>query len=1438
MNPNNPTNSSRKSQAWFRLLSLTASRVGKLATCLLLLLGVAMLSQSARAQNYGTDAYSIAVLADNPVAFWQLNDDSGATIAADSSGHGYNATYGSGSLVGYMNGIVSPQPSDSWFPSTPPDEFYSGFTNLQGAVQCGAASSAVTISPLGLTPAALYPLGMLTTNADGTTNVDTSIVMWIKPTVTPAGNAGLLFDRGTGVAGLGFETANSGGSTELGFNWNGSWYTGGYWHSGLYPTVNAWSFVALVVVSNQATIYMYYVDTNTGTPKFPSSAQTGFTYSPVPWNEGTIELGGDSANGIFSGNISGAAVFNKALTGDQVLALFAAGVGTNGFAPQVTGQPQSAFIFAGTPQVSLSGTAVGTPALGYQWQLSGVNVTDGANYSGANSNTLTVLNATVAQSGAYRLIVTNMFGATTSSVALLNVQTPSLVGEWLTNGTLADLSGFTPGGIHDGYSVGGVNYSFSSDVPPGKSGQSLYLSAANTGIAISNSATVDGATYTNTFDNAINRTITVMCWAKGTIGTWLPWVSKYGENPGWQLRSGPNTGYACWTMRDNNAGAATLGSGGDDMYTTLFNTAGSAWHLYAGTFDAVTGIRNLYVDGQLAAQETNTVPYFLATAEHLCIGSRDSPPGNSFGGYISGGIYDVRIYNYALTAAQIGAVYGNQPAVVGVQPSSVSGWANVTAQMTATASGSLPLAYQWQLNGTNIQSLVDYTNFTGATSNILTILNTSTNDAGSYQLIVTNLYGTAASSNAVLSIVPKALVGEWFAGNADFTDVSGYTPGGIHDGYIVGGSTYSFSSDVPAYRTGQSLYLSGGNTAIAISNSASGDGATYTNTYDVSALTIAFWAKGWAGGGNWTDWASKGGDNGTGYEVGQEGWSRYYMTQFQGSDHGGISYTVGDGLWGNTIVEAPNYPDTVGFWHFYVVTFNAANRVRSMWYDGKLVADQHGGVMYNSAALFHLVIGATDGHATAGVPNTYDEFATSWIYDVRFYNYDITSNQVQQLFGIPAGTPPQITAQPPTNITTSVQGITIHIDAPNGGSAPVTNQWQVNGVNVVDGTLSDGAIIIGSKTAHLVIENVTTNEQGVYALVVGNPIATVVSTNVNLVVGTGYPAAAPAANLVGEWFAGSNTLADVSGYTPGGIHNGYPVGNSHYVWDTDVPPGKTGKSLYFNVGDTGIAILNSANVDGATYTNTFDEGLTNAFTVTVWAKGIMPGWNSWVSKRGDTTGWFIRINNNNMPTWDLPASSGLAANNNNVDAEWHQYTGVYDANASVTNVTSVTNIVVGPPDTTNVVYTTNVVVGIRRALYMDGVLLREANGTSAYPLAQAYHVVIGGEEGGWWGASAGSFSKWKVYDVRIYNAALTVNQINSTMVAAPSTPPSGPPTFSGGAPVVTTGPHGPQFVLTYSGTLLSATNVAGPFLPVAGATSPYTVIVSNAPDMFFKLSNP
>ena len=54
------------------------------------------------------------------------------------------------------------------------------------------------------------------------------------------------------------------------------------------------------------------------------------------------------------------------------------------------------------------------------------------------------------------------------------------------------------------------------------------------------------------------------------------------------------------------------------------------WHHYAGTYNIATGVRNLYVDGVLVAQETGNGAYTLPSAEHLVIGGIDDSPGNSF----------------------------------------------------------------------------------------------------------------------------------------------------------------------------------------------------------------------------------------------------------------------------------------------------------------------------------------------------------------------------------------------------------------------------------------------------------------------------------------------------------------------------------------------------------------------------------------------------------------------------------------------------------------------------------------------------------------------------------------------------------------------------------------------------------------------------------------
>ena len=286
------------------------------------------------------------------------------------------------------------------------------------------------------------------------------------------------------------------------------------------------------------------------------------------------------------------------------------------------------------------------------------------------------------------------------------------MGEWLNGSTnFADVSGYTPAGTHDSYIVGNGNCVFTNDVPPGKSGRSLFFYNDDTGLAISNSSTLD-ANYTNTFDDQINNAFTVSCWARGFPLAWSPWVSKWGDfvtypeystTSGWQLRQYGSSGYACFTVRDNNAGGLVFGNASfdlDDLASTYPSNDGG-WHFYAGTFNANTGVRDLYVDGMLAAQETNNVAYQLAPFSHLVIGGKDSAPGNNFGFFSTFEIYDVRVFNFA-------------PPITGGIP---VGWRVIPG----TNGGNLVLTWPWGtlLQATNLAGPWSPTLFARPDTNII-----------------------------------------------------------------------------------------------------------------------------------------------------------------------------------------------------------------------------------------------------------------------------------------------------------------------------------------------------------------------------------------------------------------------------------------------------------------------------------------------------------------------------------------------------------------------------------------------------------------------------------------------------------------------------------------------------------------------------------------------
>jgi len=91
--------------------------------------------------------------------------------------------------------------------------------------------------------------------------------------------------------------------------------------------------------------------------------------------------------------------------------------------PIITGQPQSMTTNFGGSATFLV-TAGGTPPFGFRWHKEGVDLNDGGNISGSQSNVLTVTGVAFADGGNYSVTVTNSLGSVDSAMAVLTVLDP------------------------------------------------------------------------------------------------------------------------------------------------------------------------------------------------------------------------------------------------------------------------------------------------------------------------------------------------------------------------------------------------------------------------------------------------------------------------------------------------------------------------------------------------------------------------------------------------------------------------------------------------------------------------------------------------------------------------------------------------------------------------------------------------------------------------------------------------------------------------------------------------------------------------------------------------------------------------------------------------------------------------------------------------------
>ncbi|HTQ58885.1 MAG TPA: choice-of-anchor D domain-containing protein [Candidatus Solibacter sp.] len=345
------------------------------------------------------------------------------------------------------------------------------------------------------------------------------------------------------------------------------------------------------------------------------------------------------------------------------------------------------------------------------------------------------------------------------------------------------------------------------------------------------------------------------------------------------------------------------------------------------------------------------------------------------------------------------------------QPVNQTVTAGQTATFTVVAGGTAPLSYQWQKNGVNIA---------GATGTSYTTPATATTDSGStFRVVVTNTAGNVTSNAANLTVTAAAVAPTI--------------------------TTQPMNQTVTAGQTATFTVVAGGTTPLSYqwqkngANIAGATGASYTTP--ATATT----------------------DSGLTFDV--------IVSNTAGTvTSSAATLTVNAAVVAPTITTQPvNQSVTAGQTATFTVVAGGTAPLSYQW--------QKNGVN---------IAGATGTSYTTPVTATTDSGSTFRVVVTNTAG-NVTSNAAN-LTVTAAAVAPTITTQPVNQTVTAGQTATFTVVA--GGTAPLSYQWQKNGVNIAGAT---GASYTTPVTA-------TTDSGSTFRVVVTNTAGNVTSNAANLTV--------------------------------------------------------------------------------------------------------------------------------------------------------------------------------------------------------------------------------------------------------------------------------------------------------------------------------------------------
>ena len=451
--------------------------------------------------------------------------------------------------------------------------------------------------------------------------------------------------------------------------------------------------------------------------------------------------------------------------------------------PYITQQPLSQALCAGgswTFQVGASGD----PAPSYQWRLNATNL------SGATASSYLVSGATPAQAGPYDVVVSNPCGSMTSSIALLAVALPGPVvawgandyGQWNIPAGLSNVAVIAAGVYHslalktDGTVVAWGQNGFGQTSPPVDLSNVTAIAAGwGTSLALKRDGTLEewgwdgGYGLKSTAESLSNITAIAACWdclmglnGDGSVTVWGK--SRHGETnvpPGLtDVVAISGGGFQCLALQRGG----TVVAWGDNEYGQ--NNVPAGLSNVMAIADGADHCLALKADGTVVAWGADAsgqanVPAGLSNVVAISGGNSHSLALENDGTVVawgddSHGQTEIPANLTNVVAIAAGgyhnlALAGSGAPALTVQPVSRTATAGDAMTLVSMAVGQPTLTYQWRNVGVPL---------VGQTNSLLFFPQVQTNQAGSYDVVISNSFGGVQSRVAVLTVLVVPVISQ------------------------------------------------------------------------------------------------------------------------------------------------------------------------------------------------------------------------------------------------------------------------------------------------------------------------------------------------------------------------------------------------------------------------------------------------------------------------------------------------------------------------------------------------------------------------------------------------------------------------------------------------------------------------------------------------------